>query len=78
MTITAEPAGTSEPSLVAALKAGDESAAEILVRNHAPWMLTVARQITDSSATAEDRVQDALIDALRNIGDFEERSSLKS
>ncbi|NND50380.1 MAG: sigma-70 family RNA polymerase sigma factor [Rhizobiales bacterium] len=78
MTITAEPAGTSEPSLVAALKAGDESAAETLVRSHAPWMLAVARRITGSSATAEDCVQDALINALRNIGDFEERSSLKS
>ena len=68
----------SETDLVSALKAGDPRAAEFLVRRHAPWMLAVARRITQDKALAEDCVQDALINALRKIEGFEARSSLKS
>ena len=68
----------SDDGLVAALKAGDETAAETLVRRHAPWMLAVSRRISGDAALAEDCVQEALIRALRKINDFEERSSLKT
>ncbi|MCG8597130.1 MAG: sigma-70 family RNA polymerase sigma factor [Kiloniellales bacterium] len=67
-----------EASLIAALKAGDEAAAETLVRRHAAWMLTVARRLLRDTALAEDCVQEALINALRKIASFEGRSSLKS
>ena len=75
-TIASAPA--SDESLIADLKAGDRDAAETLVRTHASWMLAVARRIAGDRALAEDCVQDALINALNKIGDFEGRSSLKS
>lgn len=68
----------SEASLIAALKAGEEAAAEALVRSHGAWMLTVARRLVKDTALAEDCVQEALINALRKISGFEGRSSLKS
>ena len=68
----------SEASLVAALKAGDEGAAENLVRTHAPWMIAVAGRMLADPALAEDCVQEAFINVFRKIGDFEERSSLKT
>ena len=71
-------ASASDESLIADLKAGDRDAAETLVRTHASWMLAVARRIAGDRALAEDCVQDALINALNKIGDFEGRSSLKS
>ena len=67
-----------ESSLVAALKAGDGTAAETLVRTHGPWMLAVARRVAGDQASAEDCVQEALIKALQKIGDFEARASLKT
>lgn len=68
----------TEASLVAALKAGDKKAPEILVRSHGPWMLAVARRVIRDTAWAEDCVQEAFINAFRSIDTFEERSSLKS
>ena len=69
---------TTEVSLVTALKAGDNAAAEKLVRIHAPWMLVIARRLVGDSELAEDCVQEAFINVFRKIGDFEERSSLKT
>ena len=48
----------AEVSLVAALKAGDDGAAETLVRTHAPWLLNVATRILGDRALAEDCVQE--------------------
>lgn len=68
----------SEAALLAALKAGDQEAAEILVRSHAGAMLAVARRITGETALAEDCVQDAFISVFQKIGGFEARASLKT
>ena len=68
----------SEAALVAALKAGDQRAAEILVRTHASWMLSVAKRILGDPALAEDCVQEAFLNAFQKIGGFEARSSLKT
>ncbi len=65
-------------SLVAGLKSGDEAAVETMVRTHSGAMLSVARRILNDDALAQDCVQEALINALRKIGDFQERSSLSS
>ena len=73
----ASPAG-SEAALVAALKAGEQDAAETLVRRHASWMLSVARRISGDPALAEDCVQEAFFKAFQKIGAFEARSSLKT
>ena len=65
-------------SLVACLKSGDDSAVETLVRMHSGAMLSAARRILNDDALAQDCVQEALINALRKIEDFQERSSLSS
>ena len=71
-------ASVGEATLVAALKAGEPSAAEILVRSHAGAMIAAAQRILGERSLAEDCAQEALIKALAKIGDFEERSSLKT
>ena len=68
----------SEAGLVAALKSGDDRAAENLIRSHAPALLAVAARIVGDRAIAEDCVQEAFINALKNIGTFEGRSTLRS
>lgn len=68
----------SEESLVAALKAGDKQAAEVLVRTEAGRMIAVAKRMLGDHALAEDCVQDAFIKLFRNIQSFEQRSSLRS
>ena len=68
----------SEASLVAALKAGNGSAAETLVRTYASQMLTVATRVVGDRGLAEDCVQEAFMNAFRKIQEFEERSSLKT
>lgn len=67
-----------EATLVAALKAGDEQAAEALVRTEAGRMIAVAKRMLGDHALAEDCVQDAFIKLFRNIQGFEQRSSLRS
>ncbi len=71
-------ASIDEASLVTALKAGEASAAEILVRTHAGAMIAAAQRILGERSLAEDCAQEALINALAKIGGFEERSSLKT
>jgi RNA polymerase sigma-70 factor (ECF subfamily) len=73
-----EPSAASCDELILALRAGEDRAAETLVRTHAPWMLSVVRRILHDKGLAEDCVQEAFINAFRNIDGFEGRSSLKS
>ena len=68
----------SEASLIEGLRAGEERAAEQLVRTHGGWMLAVSRRIAGDSALAEDCVQEAFLKALRSIESFGGRSSLKT
>ncbi len=67
-----------ESAFVKALRLGDHKAAEHLVRTHAPWMLKVARRICSDPSLAEDCVQDAFINVFRKVGEFEQRSSVKT
>lgn len=71
-----EPIGEKE--LIEQLRSGCNRAAERFVRDHAGWMLSVARRYLKDEALAEDCVQEAFINVFRKIGDFEERSSLKT
>ena len=70
--------GWSDERLVSGLRASDGLAAEVMVRTHGGWMHSVARRILRDDALAKDCVQEAFVNAFRKIGDFEERSSLKS
>ena len=68
----------SDSALISAVQAGDDQAAETLVRTHAPWMIIVAQGIVGSPMLAEECVQESFINVFRKIGDFEKRSSLKT
>lgn len=68
----------SELSLVQRLRAGDRSATEHFVREHAGWMLVLAHRYVKDQALAEDCVQEAFLQAFRNISAFQGRSALKS
>ena len=69
---------SEEEDLIAGLRAGDERAAERLVRDNIGRMRAVARRLLRDEGLADDCVQEAFIKAFRKIGDFEGRSSLKT
>lgn len=54
------------------------ASAEQLVRENAGWMLVLAERMLNDAALAEDVVQEALINALKGLDRFEEKSSLKT
>ncbi len=60
-----------ETELVAALRAGDERAYELLVRTEGPRMLAVARRYSRSEDDAQDAVQDAFVSAFKALDGFE-------
>lgn len=67
-----------EGALVAALRAGDEGAFALLVDQHTPAMLRVARGYVPSREHAEDVVQETWIALLKGLDSFEGRSSLRT
>ena len=67
-----------ETSVVAALRAGDESVFAQLVDQHAASMLRVARGYVSSREIAEEVVQDTWIALVKGIDKFEGRSSLRT
>ena len=71
-------AKSPEISLLQQLRAGDRPATERFVRAHAGWMLALAQRYVKDAALAEDCVQEAFLQAFRNIGGFQGRSALKS
>jgi len=73
-----EQSASTTEDLVKRLKAGDDQAIESMVREHASWMTAVAWRITRDRGLAEDCLQEAFINALNKIADFEGRSSLKT
>jgi RNA polymerase sigma-70 factor (ECF subfamily) len=74
--VTAVSPGATEAEFVERLRRGDEQAFEELVRTHGPRMLAVARRYLPREADAEDALQDALLNAHRNIGSFQGGSLL--
>lgn len=67
-----------ERQILTALRAGDETAFEDLVREHQPLMLRLARAFTPSRAVAEEVVQEAWLGVIRGLDAFEGRSSLRT
>jgi RNA polymerase sigma-70 factor (ECF subfamily) len=74
----AAPHAQDDASLVAALRAGDESAFCLLVETYHPRMLRVARAYISDTAVAEEIVQETWLRVLRSIDRFEARSTLKT
>jgi RNA polymerase sigma-70 factor, ECF subfamily len=60
-----------ERTLVAALRAGDEQAFEILVRTYGGRLLAVARRFVRNEEDAQDILQSAYLSAFRSVGQFE-------
>jgi RNA polymerase sigma-70 factor (ECF subfamily) len=65
-----------EDDLLDGLRAGDDRSYEELVRRHGGRMLSVAIRLTGNPDDARDAVQDAFLQAFKNVSKFEERSSL--
>lgn len=69
---------SGEAALVAALRAGDETAFRRLAAALHPALLRLARVHVPSDAVAEEAVQDTWLAVLRGLDRFEGRSSLKT
>lgn len=80
--MTDEPAADSDEAAGAgefeSLRNGDRAAAEWLVREHAGWMLALARRMVREDALAEDVVQSAFANIFRKFDQFGGRSALKT
>ena len=75
---TADEGGSGGDAALDAVRNGDRAATERLVRDHAPWMLAVARRILRDNEQAEDAVQNAFASIFKNLDRFEGRSALKT
>jgi RNA polymerase sigma-70 factor, ECF subfamily len=69
---------TTEPALLAALRAGDEDAFTTLVDTHGAAMRRVALTFVRSSSIADEVVQEAWLGALRGLDRFEGRAALRT
>lgn len=67
-----------EQSLVARLRAGDETAFQDLVRRYHSSMVRFAETFVPSRAVAEEVAQEAWLGVIKGIDRFEERSSLST
>jgi len=67
---------TEPEELLARLRRGDDTSYEEFVRRYGGKMLGVATRIVRNRDDARDCVQDAFLQAFKNIGRFEGRSSL--
>ena len=72
------PAMDADLMLLRRLRDGDERAFTILVERYQGSMLRLALSFVASRAVAEEVVQDTWLAALRGLGRFEERSSLRT
>ena len=75
---TGAAATADELRLVAALRAGDESAFAELVARYHTMLLRLAMMYVASRAAAEDVVQETWLGVLQGLARFEGRSSLKT
>ena len=71
-------ANEQDLALVAALRAGDETAFMMLVERFQPAMLRIARMYVSTQAVAEEVVQEAWVGVLQGLEGFEGRSSLRT
>lgn len=67
-----------EATLIAQLRAGDETAFEQVVRAYGGRLLAVARRIVGSEEDARDVVQDAFLNAFRSLDRFEGNAKLST
>jgi RNA polymerase sigma-70 factor (ECF subfamily) len=68
-------ADTPDAELVAASRAGDRHAIDLLLRRHYDRIHAVCRRIAGSSRDADDAAQEALIRIVKNLDRFDGRSA---
>src|SRR5262245_60566795 len=71
-------AAPQDTALVAALRAGDESAFVQLIDMYGAGMRRFAQSIVHNAAVADEVVQEAWLGVLRGLDRFEGRASLKT
>ena len=69
------PQSFAEKELLARARAGDQAAFGELCKRSEPRLLRMARHIVRNEEDAQDAVQEALLNAFRNLSAFDERSS---
>lgn len=69
-------AAADDATLAARITAKDQAAFEVLMRRHNGRLFRVARAVMKNDAEAEDVLQDAYLDAYRNMGRFRGDSRL--
>lgn len=74
----AEQLDAEDATLLAALRAGDDTAFESLVRRHGGRMLSVARRFLGNDDDAQDAVQEAFLSAFKALAAFDGRSKLST
>ena len=72
------PGGADEQALVARLRAGDEDAFALVVRDYGPRLLSVARRFVLHDEDARDVLQDAFVSAWRGMANFAGTSRLST
>ena len=73
-----EPTPDADEALIAALRAGDESAYEALITGHGGRMLAAIRRILHNADDAQDALQEAFLSAFKAIERFEGQSKLST
>lgn len=71
-------ASPADLAIVERLRAGDETTFMMLVEEHQPAMLRIARMYVSSRAVAEEVVQEAWLGIVKGLDAFEGRSSLRT
>lgn len=69
---------TDTTDLIARARAGDHNAFRDLVQGHSHELQVHCYRILGSLQDAEDALQETLVSAWRNLGDFDQRSSLRT
>ena len=69
---------TDTTDLIARARAGDHDAFRDLVQGHSRELQVHCYRILGSLQDAEDAVQETLVSAWRNLGEFGQRSSLRT
>jgi RNA polymerase sigma-70 factor (ECF subfamily) len=75
-TSDSNPRASDDALLLERIRAGDEGACEMLVRQFGGRMLAVARQVLRSEEDSADAVQDAFLSAFRSLEGFAGSSTL--
>lgn len=76
--LIADEIDAADSTLLAALRAGEESAFETLVRTQGGRMLSVARRFLGNDEDAQDAVQEAFLSAFKALAEFDGRSKLST